>query len=408
MNGCLINSWTDLMESWSRKWIKAKDMLDPSKRQGCRGRVQEQRKKKLEAKINGEDQTLAKASECSRGLTWVVTLGLWQDLDRLGIGGELAKECGSRRKERPLDRITCGSLPFEEHPELPVGRARVFTRSVKNALEGIAIERRDEVDTPAGEFSVMPYDDVVKAILDMEAAHTNGQASMQVDGNQASTSSHHSQAHEGEGSSKKDEEIEYMKLCNELDNVSMKPNEDLVELALRVDDLVKKINARGLWKIEKPEALKRFLNGLPKEKYGEFVEFDDYDLANDSIQEIIVVITRRLAQARLSEAFQDITSEDDEDEKKTPVFFCDDAYSSGCEESPTPLDQVKSDTMIIPSPYIEYYEEKEPWMCESPYYHLLHDFEDFHKEQGESMLDALLRLRVLVAKISSFKEKRRD
>ena len=94
-----------------------------------------------------------------RGSTRAVTLGLWQGLDRLGVGRELAKECGSlykfvhglrasrvkeaTRSERPLDRITCGSLPLEEHPEEPAGRARVFTRRVKNALEGIAIERRD-------------------------------------------------------------------------------------------------------------------------------------------------------------------------------------------------------------------------------------------------------------------------
>ncbi|TVU02006.1 hypothetical protein EJB05_52541 [Eragrostis curvula] len=32
MIGCLVNSWTDLMKSWSRRWIKAKDMLDSSAR----------------------------------------------------------------------------------------------------------------------------------------------------------------------------------------------------------------------------------------------------------------------------------------------------------------------------------------------------------------------------------------
>ncbi|TVU02425.1 hypothetical protein EJB05_52081, partial [Eragrostis curvula] len=31
MIGCLVNSWTDLMESRLRRWIKAKDMLDSSK-----------------------------------------------------------------------------------------------------------------------------------------------------------------------------------------------------------------------------------------------------------------------------------------------------------------------------------------------------------------------------------------
>ncbi|TVU40265.1 hypothetical protein EJB05_13721, partial [Eragrostis curvula] len=280
MYGCLINSWTDFIESWSRTWIKAKDMIRPSncwlgtkeEEVGSKDQREEQvsasaeetvwygqvdrmvgvqhregevsgsqrnrdrmvrwfrpygtvytadpdrvdrvsgnrrrrdlrygggdrmvrstlkinseKMKSLEVKMmetvpwivwygartnreevsgqhSGEDRTIRcygdrTASECLRGLTWVVTLGLWQDLDRLGVGGELAKKCGSHRKfvhglrasrvkeatrrERPLDRITCGSLPSEEYPELPTGHARVFTWRVKNALEGIAIERRD-------------------------------------------------------------------------------------------------------------------------------------------------------------------------------------------------------------------------------------------------------------------------
>ncbi|TVU05870.1 hypothetical protein EJB05_49054, partial [Eragrostis curvula] len=133
MNGCLTNSWTDLMVSRSRRWIKAKDMLDPSK---CWLGLQRKSAAAKEEEVGSRDQWRRSSSS-------------------KGVGSELAKECGSLYKfvhglrasrvkeaslvERPEDRMTCGSLSSEEHPELPARRARVFTWRVKNALEGIAI-----------------------------------------------------------------------------------------------------------------------------------------------------------------------------------------------------------------------------------------------------------------------------
>ncbi|TVU37412.1 hypothetical protein EJB05_10725, partial [Eragrostis curvula] len=179
MNGCLINSWTDLMESWSRRWIKAKDMISVGL--GCKGRLQEPKKRSWKQgsmeKIKFQRRGSHRMIRCQSPYD-TVTAGRSSEnsgLQKLKTGSHRIIRCqspydtvtagrssensglqklktGSHRmiRERRLDRITCGSLPSEGHPELPAGRARVFTWRVKNALEGIAIERRGGVKTPAG------------------------------------------------------------------------------------------------------------------------------------------------------------------------------------------------------------------------------------------------------------------